>query len=97
MSKDWRPSLWGKLFTRSADWSIRMDGERVEVVIGSQPYQAFLKSERRLQITPGVIWSRVEIRVKDGLQLVGDGLPNDEGDRLRTAIAMLVAERRKRE
>ncbi|WP_459047022.1 UvrD-helicase domain-containing protein [Stenotrophomonas sp. PSU_St99] len=97
MSKYWRPSLWGKLFTRSADWSIRMDGERVEVVIGGQPYQAFLKSERQLQITSGVIWSRVEIRVKNGLQLVGDGLPNDEGDRLRTSIAMLVAERRRRE
>jgi len=74
-----------------------MDGERVEVVIGGQPYQAFLKSERQLQITSGVTWSRIEIRVKDGLQLVGDGLPNDEGDRLRTVIAMLVAERKRRE
>ncbi|MDZ5764663.1 hypothetical protein, partial [Stenotrophomonas maltophilia] len=76
MSKDWRPSRLGKLFTRSADWSICMDGERVDVVIGAQPYQAFLKSERQLQVSSGLIWSRVEIKVKNGLQVVGDGLLN---------------------
>ncbi|HDS1654322.1 TPA: UvrD-helicase domain-containing protein [Stenotrophomonas maltophilia] len=97
MSKDWRPSRLGKLFTRSADWSICMDGERVDVVIGAQPYQAFLKSERQLQVSSGLIWSRVEIKVKNGLQVVGDGLPNDEGRRLRTAVATLVAKRRRRE
>ncbi|WP_294987947.1 UvrD-helicase domain-containing protein [uncultured Stenotrophomonas sp.] len=97
MSNDWRPSPWGKLFTRSADWSIRMEGERVEVVIGGQPYQAVLKSEHQLQVTPGLLWSMVEIQAEGGLQVVGDGLPNEQGHHLRSAIATRVAERRRRE
>lgn len=98
MSKIWQPSRWGRLLTRSADWSIRLDDDRVEVIVGGQPYKGFLRSERQFIVTPGVIWSRVEIAVKGGgLKTVGDGLPNDEGNRLVSLIREFITERRKRE
>lgn len=97
MSKDWCPSRWGRLLTRSPHWWIRLEGEQVELGIGERRYQASLKSEQQIQVTPGIIWSRVEMMAKGGLQRLGDGLPNADGALLTSAISKLVAERRKRE
>ncbi|MCW0462945.1 UvrD-helicase domain-containing protein [Xanthomonas sacchari] len=97
MAHDWRPSALGRLLTRSSHWWFQLDGEHAEISINGNRYRAFLDEARRIQVVPGVLWSRVEVDLDGGPWLALDGLPNAQGADLSTTIKALLFERHQRE
>jgi DNA helicase-4 len=74
-----------------------LDGEHAEISINGNRYRTFLDDERRIQVVPGVLWSRVEVDLDGGPWLALDGIPNAQGVDLSTTIKASLLERRKRE
>ncbi len=97
MAIDWRPSGWGRLLTRSPHWWLRLDGDHVELSIDGQRHREFLTDAHRVQVMPGVLWSRVAVERDAGPWLSVDGLPNAHGVQLASAIDVVLHERRRRE
>ena len=96
MTIDWRPSAVGRLLTRSPHWWLRLNDEHVELSIAGKRYREPLTDDHSVQVIPGILWSRIEIEREDGQNLYGDGLPNDLGTQLSSAITDLLLERNRR-
>ncbi|MGV7196895.1 UvrD-helicase domain-containing protein [Xanthomonas axonopodis] len=97
MAHDWRPSGWGRFLTRSAHWWLHLDGDHADISVGGKRHRTFVDDKHRIQVVPGVLWSRVEVELDGGPWLTGDGLPNAQGALLSSAIEEMLFERRKRE
>lgn len=97
MASDWRPSTWGRILTRSPHWWLRLDGDHVEISLNGQRHRAFVDDAQRVQVIPGILWSRIEVETESGPWLAADGLPNSSGSSLTATIEELLFQRRKRE
>ncbi|PZS97559.1 MULTISPECIES: UvrD-helicase domain-containing protein [Stenotrophomonas] len=86
---EWCPSGWGRRVTRSPHWSLRLDGECVELSVSGQQYRLRVDDDQQVQIHPGVFWSRVELQTGDAAGLCVDGLPNGQASRLAAALQHL--------
>ncbi|AWH25715.1 UvrD-helicase domain-containing protein [Stenotrophomonas sp. YAU14D1_LEIMI4_1] len=86
---EWRPSGWGQRVTRSPDWRLRLDGEQVELSIGSAQYRQHVDCDARVRIIPGLFWARVELQRDDGETLSVDGLPNRQASQLSAAVQQI--------
>ncbi|HDX0899479.1 TPA: UvrD-helicase domain-containing protein [Stenotrophomonas maltophilia] len=87
---EWRPSGWGRRVTRSPHWSLRLDGEYVELSVSGQQYRLRVDDDQQMQVHRGVIWSRVELQTGDAAGLCVDGLPNGPASRLAGALQHLL-------
>ncbi|EMT5435001.1 UvrD-helicase domain-containing protein [Stenotrophomonas maltophilia] len=87
---EWCPSGWGRRVTRSPHWSLRLDGECVELSVSGQQYRLRVDDDQQVQIHPGVFWSRVELQTGDAAGLCVDGLPNGQASRLAAALQHLL-------
>ncbi|AWH29561.1 MULTISPECIES: UvrD-helicase domain-containing protein [Stenotrophomonas] len=87
---EWRPSGWGQRVTRSPDWRLRLDGEQVELSIGSALYQHHVDGDARVRIIPGLFWARIELQRDDGETLSVDGLPNRQASQLSAAVQQVL-------
>ncbi|WP_329859980.1 UvrD-helicase domain-containing protein [Stenotrophomonas sp. SMYL89] len=83
---EWCPSGWGRRVTRSPHWSLRLDGGYVELSVSGQQYRLRVDDDQRVQIHPGIFWSRVELQTGKAAGLSVDGLPNGQASRLAAAL-----------
>ncbi|HDS1300408.1 MULTISPECIES: UvrD-helicase domain-containing protein [Stenotrophomonas maltophilia group] len=83
---EWCPSGWGRRVTRSPHWSLRLDGGYVELSVSGQQYRLRVDDDKRVQIHPGIFWSRVELQTGKAAGLSVDGLPNGQASRLAAAL-----------
>ncbi|PZS99836.1 helicase IV [Stenotrophomonas maltophilia] len=93
---EWRPSVWGQRVTRSPDWQLRLDGERVALLIDGRQYRQHVANEHSVRVVRGVLWSRVELTTERGEALSVDGLPNSQGSRLAAAVQHVLFARSRR-
>ncbi|MCI1102932.1 UvrD-helicase domain-containing protein [Stenotrophomonas maltophilia] len=87
---EWCPSGWGRRVTRSPHWSLRLDGEYVEISVSGQQFRLRVDDDQQVQIHPGVFWSRVELQTGDAAGLCVDGLPNGQASRLAAAVQHML-------
>lgn len=97
MTIEWRPSVWGRLFTRNPHWALRFDDENVELFLSGDRHRQYLDDAYRIQVIPGVVWSRLELERDGGPHLIVDGLPNALGAQVSAEVERLLAQRRRRE
>jgi len=76
--------------TRSPHWSLRLDGEYVELSVSGQQYRLRVDDDQQVQVHRGVFWSRVELQTGDAAGLCVDGLPNGPASRLAGALQHLL-------
>ncbi|WP_251275111.1 hypothetical protein, partial [Enterobacter hormaechei] len=76
--------------TRSPHWSLRLDGEYVELSVSGQQYRLRVDDDQQVQVHRGVFWSRVELQTGDAAELCVDGLPNGPASRLAGALQHLL-------
>ncbi|WP_414495386.1 UvrD-helicase domain-containing protein [Stenotrophomonas maltophilia] len=88
---EWRPSGWGRHVTRSPDWCLRLDGEYVELSIFGRPYRQRVDDDHRVQVIPGILWSRVQVLTGNAGVLSVDGLPNRQASRLAAALRQMLS------
>nr|WP_080720964.1 MULTISPECIES: hypothetical protein [Xanthomonas] len=66
MAHGWRPSGWGRFLTRSPHWWLHLDGDHADISVGGKRYRTFVDDRHRIQVVPGVLWSRVEVELDGG-------------------------------
>lgn len=91
----WRPSFFGRLFTGSPPWSLRLINGRFELHVNDERVEIDLERGDRISVHRGVLWGRLSFR--DGIL---SGLPNTSVASLNEEITgvmgdhqRLVAER----
>jgi DNA helicase IV len=95
--QSWRPTVFGKLFTRAKDWSLSIHGETYEVVTAAARESGGAEQLTRLRVEPGAFWATVHLPVGAGASLVVDGIPNEHAADLAASArsaALAVLERR---
>lgn len=83
----WSPSPTGRLFTRSVDWHLALEGEAFELVIAGKPLCGRLLHLQAIQIVPGLLWSSLVLPDQGGKRTVLDGLPNADARTLHQVLA----------
>ncbi|VXB17092.1 UvrD-helicase domain-containing protein [Pseudomonas sp. 8O] len=95
MTREWQPSTWGRLFTKSKPWrlSIENDG-RLVLSIGERAFQIAPEDTSSVVINRGIFWSDVTLSV--GRRVRIDGLPNSHQPSLTKAVKHLLLVNRRR-
>lgn len=88
MANTWRPSGAGKLFTKASDWQLTVAAEQFMFEAGDSKCHGNLKLLKDLRITPGHFWATLHLPLPDRPSLALDGLPNQEANALKTALAL---------
>lgn len=86
--KQWAPSHYGQMFTKSRNWILRLvDGGLVLFVGGKVKIRLSLDGRGRPLIKQGVLWADITFRPGQPDEIRIDGLPNERARELEEAIA----------
>ncbi|HDR8982640.1 TPA: UvrD-helicase domain-containing protein [Burkholderia vietnamiensis] len=86
--KQWGPSHYGQIFTKSRDWVLRLvDGGLVLFVGGKVKIRHNVDGKSRPLIKHGLFWADVTFRAGKPDAIRIDGLPNKQATELEEAIA----------
>ncbi|CAN7768872.1 UvrD-helicase domain-containing protein [Caballeronia sp. LjRoot34] len=86
--KQWVPSHYGQIFTKSRNWILRLvDGSLVLFAGGKVKIRLNLDGKNRPLIKHGVLWADITFRAGQPDEIRIDGLPNEQARELDEAIA----------
>ena len=83
----WNPSTFGKLLTSTPEWSLTIHDRAFDLVVGARKITQPLTSLGGLKVKPGLLWSGIRFADTDGHEVLLDGLPNADAERLQKAVA----------
>lgn len=87
----WKPSTFGKFFTRSPAWELFFVSGQYQLLIGGQKLEGPVCDLERVRIAPGAIWSAITcLPIAGGSITSLDGIPNAQAKDLEKAIAQAV-------
>lgn len=91
---EWGPTSWGRKFTGSGDWTLRLGNNRIDLVLHGQRYQAVIEGASPLHIHQGIFWT--DLTLYPGLpgEVMVDGIPNRHGSEIAAAIEAVVVQQR---
>ena len=89
---EWGPSAWGKRFTRSSEWLLRLDGETLTLLVAGRKFRAKIRGKSPVSIHHGIFWTSISFRVKDQELCIVDGIPNVHGRAIDQAINATLQE-----
>ncbi len=96
MLREWVPSTWGRLFTGSQKWRLRLVDESVELVVDGKVHQAPISSPSPLRVHRGLFWTDLTLHPSESHAVRVDGLPNVRTQELEDALSTVLAEQRRR-
>lgn len=94
MTHEWTPSTWGRKFTGSGNWTLRLDNDRIELVVDGQQHWAPIQGASPLRLRQGIFWTDLTLRPGQVNQIVVDGIPNRHGSDIAAAIQTVVTQQR---
>lgn len=97
MSTIWRPSEWGKRFTRSEPWEVELAGDVVTVSAAGRSAQVAIGLASPIDVRLGAFWAALRVTPSKGAPFDLDGLPNARATALKQALSLVVAEHRRAE
>lgn len=71
MATSWRPSAWGRRFTRCAEWRLKVDGNHLVVDLDGRVLRVPVDAIGRVKIQAGVVWSSVYFAAPEPIRLRG--------------------------
>jgi DNA helicase-4 len=95
MTMEWTPSSWGRKFTGSGTWTLRLSADSIELSVGSQRHRALIEGESPLRIRHGIFWTDVTLRPGQADEVVVDGIPNRHGADISAAVEAIVIRQRR--
>lgn len=93
----WQPTLLGKLFTASLNWSLKVSGERFNLKLGERECSDSLLVIAGLSVHRGLIWATVKVLNRNGQAIYLRGISNKRAKQLANVIAGGITEIRTRE
>lgn len=97
MALSWTPSSWGRLLTRSGQWTLRLDEECLELVVGGVTERVPLTSAQQISVRPGLLWADISLRPGQSQPVSLDGLPNRFAADLQRKINGRITRRAKQD
>lgn len=97
MAESWKPTAPGRLFTRSPDWSLTLDGERYELTTAGRRYADHASRLAGVSVDHGFFWSTVVLMAADGSRIDLSGIPNEDARRLEQTVTERIARIRHQE
>ena len=95
MTLFWRPSTWGRSFTRSREWTLRLDEECLELVVDGGLERVTLTSAQEINVRPGLLWTGITLRPGQSQSISVDGLPNRLAASLQHEIGLHISRKAK--
>ena len=92
IQREWGPSTWGKRFTRSSEWLLRLDGDCLTLTADGRKFRAEVRGKSPVLIEHGVFWTAITFRLRDQTPYVVDGIPNVHGREIERAINAVLTE-----
>lgn len=83
MAMTWKPSFWGKLFTRSDDWIVTIEKGRLLLSNELMPKPVQLEG---LQVVRGTFWARLEAKDKVNRAYALKGIPTSQAIALQQEL-----------
>lgn len=97
MTREWRPSFWGRRLTRSPDWRLLLDDLTLVLTVGGRSYRITVEDETAYGVQSGLFWTDITLHAGQEQEVKADGLPNAHGVALTQALNNALAEKRLRE
>ncbi len=97
MAQSWGPTGPGKLFTGAPAWRLRLDGHQFSLTVGGKTQTGSVLGLEAVKIAQGTFWSALHFPARQGKSQRLDGIPNNEAQTLRRAIASAVEQIRHQE
>lgn len=97
MAATWRPSTWGRRWTRSTDWHLCLNGLELSLEIAGKSYRVNVEEEASYLVRQGIFWTDITLSPGLANEVRIDGLPNAQGGVLRKALEFALTEKRIRE
>ncbi len=97
MAQSWGPTGPGKLFTGAPDWRLTLEGNQFSLAVGGKAQTGGVLSLEAVKVVPGSFWAALQFPVRNGQSQSLDGIPNNEAEALRRAIATAVEQARHQE
>lgn len=97
MRSEWAPSKWGRIFSRSPDWTLTRDGIRLTLTVGEVSHIADVTESSSLVVRDGLLWSSVTVTPKGLAPVKIGGLSRRAATSLRGGFADILEEIRIRE
>lgn len=97
MSQQWKPSRWGRAFTRSEPWVLQLEGECLQLHTARATQHFMPGADSEVHIRPGLLWSSLRLQPDHGPALELQGLPNRPARQLQRAIETLLQHREARD
>lgn len=95
--REWGPSIWGRRFTGSGDWTLQLDGDEVRLAGPGLGSSALIRSESPVSVVRGIFWSSLSIKASTGDIAAVDGIPNRYAAEIADAIQLVVNEQLREE
>ncbi|MCY0389912.1 UvrD-helicase domain-containing protein [Robbsia sp. Bb-Pol-6] len=96
MTAEWRPTRWGRIFSRAPAWRLCLNGAEIELTIGGRAHQITITDESTLTVQPGLIWSSVSLPAQLPTATILRGIPNTKALAMKSALDAMVADQRLR-
>lgn len=97
MSNEWRPSWWGRRFTRAPEWSLFQQALELSLTINGHAYNIHINDENPYKVRSGLFWTSITLN-SDQLGIVEiTGLPNAQRKFLIETLDYILTEVRIRE
>ena len=94
---NWSPTAIGRLLAPSPQWQLSINGDQYELSVEGKTSRGGLLDLDGLVITKGLLWCRLVVPQGSGQSVVLGGLPNRDGNELRSSIEQGISRvRRKR-
>lgn len=88
---NWSPTAIGRLLTSSPQWQLSINGDHYELSVEGKTSRGGLLDLDGLVISKGFWWCRLVVTLRSGQSVVLGGLPNSDGNELRSSIQQGVS------
>lgn len=97
MTSMWAPSKWGRIFSRSPDWTLTRDGIRLTLAVEGISHIADVTESSSFVVRDGLLWSSVTVTPEGSAPVKVSGLSKRAAASLRAGFAEILEEIRIRE
>lgn len=93
----WGSTRPGRFFTRTGDWSLELQAEKLTLTMEERHISAGIDELQRVASTPGMFWAAVEFEFQKQDKIEVDGIPNDDAFAMCKALDEVTEARKRRE